>query len=212
MVFQNYALYPYMNVYENMAFSLRCVKMDRQEIERRVHHAADMLIAGFIGSPTMNFIPVEVVAEDGEIVLACGKSGTNKLFISSILGRKLQTDGYMGKTIIWGVRAEDLYTESPLTFSQRKNIESADRQEKCRLPMQVSVRENLGAEILVHGEIKGEPVCARVKPGCSVIPGETVWMYPDMTKVKLFDCVTGENILYENSSCTEIQKGAGAGE
>ena len=306
MVFQNYALYPYMNVYENMAFSLRCAKMDRQEMEQRVHRAADMLqiehllkrkpgtlsggqkqrvaigsvlvreqglflmdeplsnldarlrtqmrswlaklhkqlgvtiiyvthdqveamtlgsrivvmkegeihqiaspgelyhnpvnqfVASFIGAPTMNFIPVEVVAEEGEIVLKCGNSGTDKLFISSALGRRLQTNGYMGKMIILGVRAEDLY------------IESVNEQKNCRLSMQVSVRENLGAELLVHGEINGEPACARVKPGCMVKPGETVWMYPDMTKVKLFDCATEENILYEKSSDTKMQKGAGA--
>ncbi|MBV8423798.1 MAG: ATP-binding cassette domain-containing protein, partial [Candidatus Eremiobacteraeota bacterium] len=43
MVFQNYALYPHMNVYENMAFALKLRKMDREEIDRRVKGAADVL-------------------------------------------------------------------------------------------------------------------------------------------------------------------------
>ncbi|MFZ4450318.1 ABC transporter ATP-binding protein [Salibacterium aidingense] len=43
MVFQNYALYPHMNVYQNMAFSLRLRKFDKQEIDRRVKHAAGIL-------------------------------------------------------------------------------------------------------------------------------------------------------------------------
>jgi multiple sugar transport system ATP-binding protein len=43
MVFQNYALYPYMNVYENIAFGLRARKFARDEIERRVQEAARML-------------------------------------------------------------------------------------------------------------------------------------------------------------------------
>ncbi|HEX6220597.1 MAG TPA: sn-glycerol-3-phosphate ABC transporter ATP-binding protein UgpC [Acidimicrobiia bacterium] len=43
MVFQNYALYPHMSVYENMAFGLKLRKMDKKEIERRVHEAADVL-------------------------------------------------------------------------------------------------------------------------------------------------------------------------
>jgi multiple sugar transport system ATP-binding protein len=43
MVFQNYALYPHMTVYDNMAFGLKLRKFSKDEIERRVHEAADIL-------------------------------------------------------------------------------------------------------------------------------------------------------------------------
>jgi multiple sugar transport system ATP-binding protein len=43
MVFQNYALYPHMSVYENMAFGLRIKKVPKDEIDRRVHDAARIL-------------------------------------------------------------------------------------------------------------------------------------------------------------------------
>ncbi len=43
MVFQNYALYPHMSVFDNMAFGLKLRKMDKKEIERRVQEAADVL-------------------------------------------------------------------------------------------------------------------------------------------------------------------------
>jgi multiple sugar transport system ATP-binding protein len=43
MVFQNYALYPHMSVYDNMAFGLRMRKFDRPEIERRVRRSAEIL-------------------------------------------------------------------------------------------------------------------------------------------------------------------------
>jgi len=43
MVFQNYALYPHMTVYENMSFGLRLKKVAKGEIERRVQHAARIL-------------------------------------------------------------------------------------------------------------------------------------------------------------------------
>ncbi len=43
MVFQNYALYPHMTVYENMAFSLKLKKIPRDEISRRVEEAANIL-------------------------------------------------------------------------------------------------------------------------------------------------------------------------
>ena len=43
MVFQNYALYPHMTVYDNMAFGLKLRKTDKAEIEKRVHEAAKIL-------------------------------------------------------------------------------------------------------------------------------------------------------------------------
>lgn len=46
MVFQNYALYPHMDVYNNMAFGLKLRKTPKKEIEQRVHDAADLLGIG----------------------------------------------------------------------------------------------------------------------------------------------------------------------
>ncbi len=46
MVFQSYALYPHMNVYENMAFALETARMPKREIEARVHRAAGILQLG----------------------------------------------------------------------------------------------------------------------------------------------------------------------
>src|ERR1051325_4997767 len=43
MVFQNYALYPHMSVYDNMAFGLKMRKFDKSEIRKRVNEAAEIL-------------------------------------------------------------------------------------------------------------------------------------------------------------------------
>src|ERR1051325_8588175 len=43
MVFQNYALYPHMSVYDNMAFGLKMRKFDKAEIRKRVEEAAEIL-------------------------------------------------------------------------------------------------------------------------------------------------------------------------
>src|SRR6185437_6469397 len=43
MVFQNYALYPHMSVYDNMAFGLKMRKFDKAEIQKRVREAAEIL-------------------------------------------------------------------------------------------------------------------------------------------------------------------------
>ena len=43
MVFQNYALYPHMTVYDNMAFGLKLRKVPKDEIDKKVHEAARIL-------------------------------------------------------------------------------------------------------------------------------------------------------------------------
>ena len=43
MVFQNYALYPHLNVFENIAFLLRLHKMPKDQVKAQVHEAADLL-------------------------------------------------------------------------------------------------------------------------------------------------------------------------
>ena len=43
MVFQNYALYPHMNIFDNIAFGLRLRKLNNNEVQQRVQHAAEML-------------------------------------------------------------------------------------------------------------------------------------------------------------------------
>jgi multiple sugar transport system ATP-binding protein len=48
MVFQSYALYPHMSVYDNMAFGLKLRKTPKAEIDRRVKEAADILDIGHL--------------------------------------------------------------------------------------------------------------------------------------------------------------------
>ena len=56
MVFQSYALYPHMTVYDNMAFGLKLRKFSRDEIDRRVQDAAEKL--GFVLLATISLLVV----------------------------------------------------------------------------------------------------------------------------------------------------------
>src|SRR5436190_450845 len=74
MVFQNYALYPHLTVYENIAFPLRLAKADDATVDKKVREASktldldehldrkpgNLFVAGFIGSPPMNFVPATI--------------------------------------------------------------------------------------------------------------------------------------------------------
>ncbi|EHN68174.1 maltose/maltodextrin ABC transporter ATP-binding protein MalK [Aliivibrio fischeri] len=48
MVFQSYALYPHLNLFDNMSFGLKLAKADKNEIKKRVDHAADILQLGHL--------------------------------------------------------------------------------------------------------------------------------------------------------------------
>ncbi|OLQ74153.1 maltose/maltodextrin transporter ATP-binding protein [Photobacterium proteolyticum] len=48
MVFQSYALYPHLNLFDNMSFGMKLAKADKKEIKKRVDHAADILQLGHL--------------------------------------------------------------------------------------------------------------------------------------------------------------------
>lgn len=61
MVFQNYALYPHMTVYENMAFGLKLRKYKKDDIDRRVREAAASLgLTEFLNVNLLTFLVVNV--------------------------------------------------------------------------------------------------------------------------------------------------------
>src|SRR5205814_2273427 len=83
MVFQNYALYPYLTVAANIGFPLRIAKVPKRDREARVRavdkqvgpprelyeRPANLFVAGFIGSPAMNLLPAEALgaATNGKV-------------------------------------------------------------------------------------------------------------------------------------------------
>jgi multiple sugar transport system ATP-binding protein len=253
MVFQNYALFPHLSVFENIAFGLRLHNLSKQEIDQRVQRAARMLhlepmltrkpkqlsggqrqrvaigraivkqpklflfdeplsnldaklrvrmrvellnlhfetrntavyvthdqveamtmadrivilndgrveqigspvelyerpmnkfVAGFIGSPQMNFLELTVQAqrEDG---LACGAEGLGKVLLPLQTAQKLE-----GKKITLGVRPEHVRVESSAP--------------SIRLPAVVNIVENLGSENFLHAEIAENQLLVAKMPG-----------------------------------------------
>ena len=97
MVFQNYALYPHMTVYDNMAFSLKLRKEPKDVIDKKVREAAEILdimrdgyiqqigtpqevfdhpanlfVAGFIGMPVMNMWDAKLIREGDKFFVELG--------------------------------------------------------------------------------------------------------------------------------------------
>ncbi len=124
----------------------------------------NMYVAGFIGSPTMNFIPVTV-------------SGTTAKATGFEL--ELPTAPGIEKGVL-GIRPEAL-TEHP-------------REGHSGLDLKVEVSEVLGADQFLYGTVGGDAITARVDPNLSVSPGDRVRLGVDMRRLHLFDGPTGKAI------------------
>src|SRR5574344_2329972 len=292
MVFQNYALYPHMTVYDNMAFGLKIRKMDKGEIQRRVDEAAKILgltqyldrkpkalsggqrqrvavgraivrnpkvflfdeplsnldaklrvtmrseladlhnglqatmvyvthdqieamtlgtkivvmkdgviqqigaplylynnpinkfVAGFIGTPPMNFLTVKVLEKNGKIVCDEGSFEINPTDEQA----KYLKD-YVNKEVTFGIRPEDLtYVEKPAA--------------KDDMQMKITNKEPLGAEThfyLVSN--KGQSIIAKTSANAEFRLGDTVNFVPNMEKAKFFSMEEGELNI-----CDKVEK------
>ena len=124
---------------------------------------ANRFVAGFIGSPSMNFFPVTV--EGGTAVLADGSHLALPDALASTPGRA-----------VLGLRPEGM---TPVSDGEPG------------LPVQVSLVEPLGSDTLVHFRLGGEDYIARVPPELRPRPGDALTLAACPAKMHLFDVASG---------------------
>jgi multiple sugar transport system ATP-binding protein len=286
MVFQNYALYPHMTVYDNMAFGLKMRKFPKAEIDTRVREAAQMLgiqellsrkprqlsggqrqrvavgraivrhpqvflfdeplsnldaklrvqmrvelkrlhdrlettaiyvthdqveamtlgdrvvvmkdglvqqvgdpltvyakprnrfVAGFIGSPAMNFIDCTVTGSDGNLAV----DAPGGFLIAVPPSSRSALERYRGQPVTLGIRPEDIRESSP-----------GDPKES-QVDAVVEVVEPLGNEILIDVKIGPNPMVARVPPTSRLRMHERVRLSLDPERLHFFDAKTEQAI------------------
>jgi multiple sugar transport system ATP-binding protein len=280
MVFQNYALYPHMSVYDNMAFGLKMRKFPKAEIQKRVQDAAEILgihdllkrkprqlsggqrqrvavgraivrhpqvflfdeplsnldaklrvqmrvelkrlherlettaiyvthdqveamtlgsrvvvmrdgwvqqvgepmeiysrpqnkfVAGFIGSPAMNFIPTTIAESNGALFAEAGG-----LRMKVLAERVSRMAAYKGQTVTLGIRPEDLRVSS-----------GADSD--YAFDAMVDVVEPLGSEILLDVTLANQSVVARVEPTVKARTHEKIRLAFVPERIHFFDMKT----------------------
>ncbi|PKM93940.1 MAG: sugar ABC transporter ATP-binding protein [Firmicutes bacterium HGW-Firmicutes-1] len=289
MVFQNYALYPHMSVYDNMAFSLKLRKINKQEIKKQVDEVAKILsieslldrkpkelsggqrqrvaigraivrkpkvflfdeplsnldaklrvqmrielaklhhklqttfiyvthdqteamtlgtrivvmkdgiiqqvdtplnlyarpknkfVAGFIGSPQMNFLVAKVEKSAEGITLTFGEQS---ILLPEGKAQTLIEGNYIGKEVVMGIRPEDIHdSEIFIEASKRSAIEA-----------RVNVTELLGAEVFLYLSVDTSELTAKVAARSTVQPGDTIKIALDLNKVHIFDKETEQVI------------------
>ncbi len=288
MVFQNYALYPHMSVFENMAFGLRLRKYPKAEIQKRVKDAAGILniedllkrkpkelsggekqrvavgraivrkpiaflfdeplsnldaklrvlmrteinklhtrlqttmvyvthdqteamtlgtriavmksgrihqiadpitlydkpvnkfVAGFIGTPPMNFMNGKIIKAEGKLHF---DEGRTRLRIIDEMVPKLSA--YIGKDIIFGARPEDIYDKLFVTEAPSDNV----------LTVTVEVIEPMGSEVYLYLNTGLNSFIAKVPGHAKPEVNQEMDLVFDMSKVHFFDKRTEEAII-----------------
>ena len=140
----------------------------------------NMFVAGFIGSPQMNFLPARIESNGYGYDLAITD---NKLPISpEQITEKLIK--YVGKQVILGVRPEDLrVADAPLRSASEPTID-----------MVVNIAEPMGSEIYLYLDYRNEQLTARVPPNRTYRSGEKVRVAINISKIHLFNPETEEAI------------------
>ena len=289
MVFQNYALYPHMTVYDNMAFGLKLRKVPKDQIDKAVREAARILdleklldrkpkalsggqrqrvamgraivrnpkvflmdeplsnldaklrvqmrieiskihqrlgatiiyvthdqteamtlgtrivvmkdgvvqqvdtpqnlyqkpgnlfVAGFMGSPQMNFLDAAISEKGGNII---AKVGEHELLVPTGKAKILKDNGYVGKTVVLGIRPEDIHDSQMFIEASPQSVFSTT----------IKVYELLGAEVFLYFDLEEFPMTARVDSRTTARPGDVVKFAIDVEKIHIFDKETEQVI------------------
>jgi multiple sugar transport system ATP-binding protein len=161
---------------EAMTLADRVVVMNGGRIEQvgppneLYHHPQTRFVAGFIGSPAMNFLPCRLMARGSELAVDLG----GELILPVPPSRGEAYRPYVGREMIFGLRPEHL-TE------RRSYVDGAE------FTLQVDVLEPMGTETMAHLEIAGADVCARCSPEFDASPGAPTAFMAQMDHMHLID-------------------------
>ena len=149
----------------------------------------NLFVAGFLGSPSMNFFRCTVKAEENNrtALLLDDAKTVKKVYLDGTRGKQI-ADRYNGRHVILGIRPEDIYE---LDEAKKLGIEN----DSVDVDEPVVNREMLGAEVILYFDEQGKTLAVRLSPENQTQVGEKVSLYFDMEKVHVFDPETEENIF-----------------
>jgi multiple sugar transport system ATP-binding protein len=140
-------------------------------------HPNNLFVAGFIGSPAMNFFPGRLRKEDGRVFV-----DTGDFAVTIPSERAKHYEPYAGRDIVFGIRPEnihDVHFTPPNIHGETINVK-------------VDVTELMGNEIFLY-LVSGKNSCvARVDPRSKSRVGEQVQVVFDMDNFHVFDAQTEE--------------------
>ena len=141
---------------------------------------ANLFVAGFMGSPQMNFIDAEVVVSGDTASL---RVADQLIELPPAKAKKVIEGGYAGKTVTFGIRPEDVDDSEVVVSTSKAVFEST-----------INVYELLGAEVYLYFDLDQFPITARVDARTTARPGDKVKFAFDVEKIHIFDKETEETI------------------
>jgi multiple sugar transport system ATP-binding protein len=142
----------------------------------------NMFVAGFIGSPQMNFINARVERRGDEIHLLFGK---HDIKLPEGKAKKLDGTDYIGKEVIMGIRPESVHDEPAFLEQMSDSVVDA----------KVELVENLGSETYLYLVIDEVDFTARVNPRTKARAGDSIKVAFDTNRIHLFDKETEKTII-----------------
>ena len=142
---------------------------------------ANLFVAGFIGSPSMNFITVKPLIEGNEVFVAIENAGKSLRLALPFAAEKLRS--YAGRDVILGVRPEQI-----------TDMSSAHGDVGQELGCLIDLVEPTGPDTLLTTRLNGAAVTCRTHPREAVLPGQTMQLSFNLSKAALFDPANGERI------------------
>ena len=145
----------------------------------------NLFVAGFIGSPQMNFFDVKLQAEGGNVYALFG---SNKILVPKEKIAKFKDESYIGKEVCMGIRPENI-DDSPEFVAAHPD---------ATITVDVEVTELMGSETYLYMSTSGkdENIIARVDPRTATRAGDKgIKVAFDTTRLHFFDKETEETIL-----------------
>jgi multiple sugar transport system ATP-binding protein len=146
------------------------------------HNPANLFVAGFIGSPAMNFVPVEI-KKQGEALIA--DAGAFQLTLPPKQAERARN--YVGKTCIFGIRPEDIYDKKIVNLIQPTPGNT--------ITVDVDVTEPLGSDVQMYLKASDISLVAMIDSASEARIGDRIEVVLDMNSSHLFDRET-EQALY----------------
>ena len=134
----------------------------------------NLFVAGFIGSPQMNFLDAQVGVSGGNVTLTVGNQ---VLKVPASKKQSLIDGGYEGKTVVLGIRPENINDEEAFIAANPDSV----------IKSNIKVYELLGAEVYLYFDVEGTQMTARVNPRTTLRTGDDATFALDMEKVHVFD-------------------------
>ena len=168
---------------EAMTLGTKIVVMDKGKVQQvdtpynMFHYPVNRFVAGFIGMPSMNFIEVDVVDQDGKITI----------------------QGNEGSFVVEGKRAEEIINRNAVNTKavlgiRPEHVIPCDREDTYFMKGTLDVHEMLGYTATLHISTGDGVIVSCVEEDSELRPGTEMYLRLNKDHIHLFDIDTGETI------------------